>query len=53
MIIDFMNEHKKIVKKEKNQNKNFVVKNILDKMPMFYLVNNRDVADLSYVTDTN
>ena len=40
MMIDFRNEFKKLLKKRKIQNKNFIVEKKSDGMFVFYLVNN-------------
>jgi len=52
-MIDFRNEYKKLLKKRKSQNKNFVVKKKFDWMFVFNLVNNGRKIDLLYVPDTN
>lgn len=44
---------KKLLKKRKSQNKNFVVKKKFDGISVFYLVNDGGVVDLLYVSDTN
>ena len=53
MMIDFRNEYKKLLKKRKNQNKNFLVKKKFDMISISYLVNNDDVVNLLYILDTN
>ena len=53
MIIDFKNEYKKNVKKEKKPKQELVVKKKFDGMFVFYLLNNGCVIGLLCIPDTN